>query len=97
MGNIKFTWNPAGYQELKNSAGVQNLVKEKAERVKARANASLSSGGYRAIDDFEIHQKTNSKDGTNLQIVVTHSEHAKRSQNKHKTLTNALGSANGGQ
>lgn len=97
MDSFKFIWNPSGYAELKNSARVQNIVKNKAERVKARANASLSVGGYTAIDDFEMYQKTNSKDATNLQIVVTHSEHAKRSQSKHKTLANALGSANGGE
>lgn len=96
MGSIKFKWNPAGYRELKNSAGVQNLINRKAQAVKASASSMLSSGGYRAIDDFEVHDATISKDATKAKIVVTHSLHAMRSQNKNKTLTKALGSAQKG-
>lgn len=96
MGSIKFKWNPAGYRELKNSAGVQNLVNSKAQAVKASANSMLSSGGYRAINDFDVHDVTLSKDGTKAKIVATHSLHAMRSQNKRKTLTKALGNAQKG-
>lgn len=96
MGSLKFVWNPSGYAEVKNSSAVQDIVREKAQKVKDRANASLSVGGYTAIDDFEMHEKTNSKDGTRLQVVVTHSEHAKRAQNQRKALANSLGAANGG-
>jgi hypothetical protein len=97
MANIKFKWNPAGYRELKNSARVQSIIESKAQRVKDTANANLSAGGYVAIDDFEKHQVTLTPDDTKAQIVVTHSEHAKRAQNKRKTLENALGSASGGE
>lgn len=96
MAKIKFKWNPAGYREIKNSAKVQALVNQKAQAVKTQANSMLSSGGYRSISNHEVHDATISKDGTKAKIVVTHSLHAMRSQNKHKTLTKALGSANKG-
>lgn len=96
MGSIKFRWNPAGYRELKNSGKVQALITSKAYDVKAAATASLSTGGYRAINDFETHDVTISKDATKAKIVATHSLHATRSQNKRKTLTKALGNASKG-
>lgn len=96
MGSIKFRWNPAGYRQVKNDPRVQILVLSKAQAVKAQANAMLSTGGYRAINDFEIHNVTVSPDATQAKIVATHSLHAMRAQNKQKTLTNALGSASKG-
>ena len=96
MGSIKFKWNPAGYRELKNSGRVQALVNSKAQAVKSSANSMLSTGGYRAIGDFEVHDVTISKDATKAKIVATHSLHAMRSQNKRKTLTKALGNASKG-
>lgn len=92
MGNVKFTWNPAGYREVKNSTGVQALITQKAQDVKVQANASLSCGGYRAINDYEMRDVTISKDATKAKIVVTRSLHAMRSQSKDKTLTKALNS-----
>ncbi len=95
MGNIKFKWNPSGYREIKNSGAVQQIIDNKAQAVESRANASLSSGGYSAIKDFEKHTVTQSPDGSKARIVVTHSLHAKRAQNKNKTLETALGAARG--
>lgn len=95
MAKVKFKWNPAGYREIKNSARVQALIEQKAKSVETKANSSLSSGGYTSIKDFETHTVTLTPDGTKAKIVVTHSAHAKYSQNKHKTLTNALGAARG--
>lgn len=96
MGSFKFKWSPSGYRDVKNSAGVQALVSSKAKAVKTQANSMLSAGGYYAIDDFEIHDVKISKDATKAKIVVTHSLHAMRSQNKRKTLTKALGNASKG-
>jgi hypothetical protein len=95
MANITFKHSSSGYVDVMNLAGIQNILKKKAESVKSSANASLSVGGYTAIDDFET-AKGHYRDGRGVQNVYTHSLHAMRSQNKHKTLTNALGSSNGG-
>ncbi len=93
MGNVKFKWNPTGYREVKNFATVQAIIDKKAQAVADKANADLSGGGYTSIKDFEVHPVTINKDGSKAKIVVTHSAHAMYSQNKHKTLTNALGAA----
>lgn len=86
----KFKHNFAGYVQVMNYSGVQNMCKQKAQAVKEQADHMLSTGGYTAIDDHERHEITMS-DGRGAQLVVTHSLHAMRSQNKKKTLTKALG------
>lgn len=85
-----FKHNFAGYVQVMNYSGVQDLCKQKAQSVKEQADHMLSEGGYTAIDDHERHDITMS-DGRKAQLVVTHSQHAMRSQNRKKTLEKALG------
>ena len=85
-----FKRNFAGYIQVMNYSGVQDLCKSKAQAVKEQADHMLSVGGYTAIDDHERHGITMSN-GRGVQLVATHSLHAMRSQNKKKTLSKALG------
>jgi hypothetical protein len=89
-----FKRNFAGYIQVMNYSGVQDLCKSKAQAVKEQADHMLSVGGYTAIDDHEVYDITKS-DGRGASLVVTHTKHAMRSQNRKKTLEKALSAAKG--
>ena len=88
----KFKWDRAGYAALMGSAQVQSLIDEKAEAVKAAADAGLSEGGYK----YEGHEVKDFQ-GTLARgrVVRTKTDQARYSEAKRKTLSKSLGAANG--
>lgn len=88
----KFMWNRAGYAALMGTSGVQGVVARKAEAVKAAADAGLSDGGYslpgHEVKDFDGKLARG-------KVVRTKTDQARYSEAKRKTLSKALGAANG--
>lgn len=88
----RFKPNRAGYAALMGSAQAQSLIDAKAEAVKAAADAGLSEGKY----EYEGHE-VNDFQGklARGRVVRTKTDQARYSEAKHKTLSKALGAANG--
>ena len=88
----RFKPNRAGYAALMGSAQVQSLIDAKAEAVKAAADAGLSEGKYEheghEVKDFQGKLARG-------RVVRTKTDQARYSEAKHKTLSKALGAANG--
>lgn len=84
----KFKADKAGYAALMNGAEVQSAVDRCADAVKARANASLSPGGY----DYEDFEKCEFQGKlAKGRVVRTKTDHARYSNAKNNTLLKSLG------
>lgn len=90
MGSFKP--NRAGYAALMNSAQVQSVIEGKADAVRDAADSALSDGEYRyeGHDVKEIEGKL-----ARGRVVRTKTDQARYSEAKRKTLSKALGAANG--
>lgn len=78
----------AGYAELMNGSGIQQILDNKANGIARRADANLSRGGY-VVSGHTV--KSFQGKLAKCKAVVTRTEQAKRSQAKRKTLTCAIG------
>lgn len=94
MARAKFTADLNGYRELLGSSEIQSILDDVAERIADRASSMLSEdwGGPPREDHFTVGTTTNLRFAPKGRLVYTHTEHAKRSQAKHKTLTKAANS-----
>ena len=92
--DFDFKFSYRGYVQVMNYPSTQRLIHNKAQAVAGQADSMLSVGGYIAIDDHEVYDITES-DGRGASLVVTHTKHAMRSQNRKKTLEKALSAAKG--
>ena len=92
MGKIRFKADMDGYRELMNGGAVQSQLEGLAKTAQGVANSMLSPdwGKPSREPDFEINHFTGKKFGANGVQVATNTEHAKRSENKNKTLTKAF-------
>lgn len=90
----RFKADKAGYRQVKNSAQVQGMLKVRAEAVKRAADAALKADGYR-LEGHVVKHVELPRAGDRAYMVRTKTDHARRSQGKHKTLTKALGAAKG--
>lgn len=88
--DFDFKFSYRGYVQVMNYPSTQRIIRAKAQAVADQADSMLSVGGYKAINDHEVYDITES-DGRGASLVVTHTKHAMRSQNRKKTLTKALG------
>lgn len=84
----RFVPDLAGYTACKDQGGVQALLRARAERVRAAADASLGEAGHKVS-----HKRGRFDMGY---FVSTDSAHAYRAQAKRKSLTKAAGAAGGG-
>lgn len=88
----KFKMSRAGYAALMDSPGVQGAIGRKAQAVKAAADAGLSDGGY-ALPGHEVKDFQGKL--ARGKVVRTKTDQARYSEAKRKTLSKALGAANG--
>lgn len=88
----RFKWNRAGYAQLMDSAPVQSVLDRKASAVKAAADAALQPGGY-AYGGHEVRDFQGKL--ARGKAVRTKTDLARYGEAKHKTLSKALGAANG--
>lgn len=82
----RFKWNRSGYAEVMNEAPCQNYLKQYADKVLARVNATFTSK-YKG-DEYVIKKRTGKL--ANGYIVKANSRHARRHNAKYKTLRKAL-------
>ena len=88
----RFKPNRAGYAALMGSAQVQAVIEGKADAVKAAADAGLSEGKY----EYEGHEvKEIEGKLARGRVVRTKTDQARYSEATRKTLSKALGAANG--
>ena len=89
---ISFKANMAGYRELMNSGPVQAEIKSYADAAASIADAALSPnwGDPPRDPSFTVKPVVGRVFGAKGYRVSTHTEHAKRSENRNKTLTKAF-------
>lgn len=95
MASVSFKWDRGGYADLMNEGGVQSICEQKAQAVKAAADAAVT--GHRAYGYgkephgvFQVSGKLANGYG-----VATRNDAAKYMQAKRNTLKKALDSAGG--
>ena len=90
--SFTFKANKAGYREFMNSGGVQDEIKTYADRAASIADAALSPDWGEPPHDepFTVKPVTGRVFGADGYRVAAHTEHAKRSENRSKTLTKAF-------
>ncbi len=84
----KFEWDRGGYSQVLHWGSVHRLTNQAAQRVKAQADANLSSGGY-MLQGHEV--KTVEGKLAKGCVVRTKTDQARYTQAKRKSLTKALG------
>lgn len=89
---VRFKANMSGYRELMNGSAVQSRLENYARTAQSVATSMLSEdwGEPSREDAFEINHFTGKGFGAMGVQVATNTEHAKRSENKNKTLTKAF-------
>lgn len=91
MGSFKP--NRAGYAALMNSAQVQSVIEGKAEAVRDAADSALSDDGEYRYEGHEVKEIEGKL--ARGRVVRTKTDQARYSEAKRKTLSKALGAANG--
>lgn len=91
---IRFKPSYPGYRALMAESGIQGMVGDAAEKIASRATSMLSGdwGAPPEEDHFMVEDWTGPRFGAKGRMVFTHTEHARRSQSRNKTLTKALNS-----
>lgn len=84
-----FKWDRAGYQAVKNSAGVQAVLEEHADATEAAANGMLPADGFGRAG-YAAKQVTLPKAGDKGWVVRTETAHARNSNAKNNDLLKAL-------
>lgn len=88
----RFKPNRAGYAALMGSPQVQAVIEGKAEAVKTAADDGMSEGKY----ELEGHEVKDFQGKlARGRVVRTKTDQARYSEAKRKTLSKALGAANG--
>ena len=88
---IRFKPNYAGYRAVLNGSECQAYVDKLAHEMADSAASNLSEDGTPPREDhFEVVEYTGKKFGARGRLIATNTKHAKRSQAKNKTLTNAF-------
>lgn len=96
MASARFEPSLDGYRDVLDSGGVQGVLDEYAGRIQERATSMLSDdwGGPPREDNF-VTGEFGTRVGSTGRYVRAHTEHAKRSCAKNKTLTKAFNAETG--
>lgn len=92
--SMRFKANLSGYRDVLNGSEMQGILDATAGQIRDAATAALSEdwGAPPRDEHFEVGEWT-AKTGATARYIRAHTEHAKRSESKHKTLTKAVGAA----
>lgn len=96
MANATFRPNLSGYRDVLDSDGVQSVVDAYADGIRDRATSMLAEDwvGPPKEDHF-VSGEFGTRVGSTGRYVRSHTEHAKRSCAKNRTLTKAFNAETG--